>query len=418
MIFPPRDAQKNVNLNFWYYVIEAFSCSNLLWNLWNFQAMGAQSTLRRPAASPLKVRQAAVKAAANKRAKEGLPEHGTGEPQEGLPANGPVKVEPQSPAAKGKKPPIPKDAAKRMHSKLQTLAKQGKPELQEAYKNCKSQKEKRDFFYDQYLLDPDVSEKSVLKKDLEENVEVLDTIDDWYTAEEIADMKGIKPAMVNFADLVQASVKGLPVRDHEDENLAALGVKQYHYQAQKSKTQTVKKRQLELTEQVSDVGQEDFTQMRNAMSHKSQRMISNKGQSSGSKGSGQQMALEKDANVKVDWHQAFKEQMKKCKSQVASMGSELHSCELLKKKGEGLPETNEMKALLLKQLTASSKVLEAEKQKCMAEMLKLPKTCTDETEAEAKQQEAADLAAQVQDFLKAWRKEVAVHKKYLEQEIA
>lgn len=62
-----------------------------------------------------------------------------------LPENGPAKVEPDSP--KGKKPSIPKDAAKRMHSKLQTLAKQGKPELQEAYKQRKSQKEKRGFFY-------------------------------------------------------------------------------------------------------------------------------------------------------------------------------------------------------------------------------------------------------------------------------
>ena len=208
-----------------------------------------------------------------------------------------MKVEPQSPATKGKKPPIPKDAAKRMHSKLQTLAKQGRPELQEAYKNCKSQKEKRDFFYDQYLLDPDASEKSVVKKDLEENVEVLDNIDDWYTAEEVAEMKGIKPAMVNFAEMVQASVKGLPVRDHEDDNLAALGLKQYHYQAQKAKSQTVKKRQLELAEKVSDVAQEDFTQMRNAMSHKSQKMISSKAHSSGSKGSGQTMALDKDAGL-------------------------------------------------------------------------------------------------------------------------
>ena len=32
--------------------------------------------------------------------------------QEGWPANGPVKVEPDSPPPKGKKPPIPKDAAK------------------------------------------------------------------------------------------------------------------------------------------------------------------------------------------------------------------------------------------------------------------------------------------------------------------
>ena len=94
-----------------------------------------------------------------------------------------------------------------MHSKLLTLAKQGKPELQEAYKQCKSQKEKRDFFYDQYLLDPDVSEKFVLKKDTEENVQIMENIDDWFTAEEIADMKGIKPNMENFAALVQPSIK-------------------------------------------------------------------------------------------------------------------------------------------------------------------------------------------------------------------
>ena len=95
-----------------------------------------------------------------------------------------------------------------MHSKLLTLAKQGKPELQEAYKQCKSQKEKRDFFSDQYLLDPDVSEKFVLKKDTEENVQIMENIDDWFAAEEIADMKGIKPNMENFAALVQASIKG------------------------------------------------------------------------------------------------------------------------------------------------------------------------------------------------------------------
>ena len=50
--------------------------------------MGAQSTLRKPAASPLKVRRAAVKAAAKaaaeKKAQEGLPENGIDEPQGGL----------------------------------------------------------------------------------------------------------------------------------------------------------------------------------------------------------------------------------------------------------------------------------------------------------------------------------------------
>lgn len=65
----------------------------------------------------------------------------------------------------------------------------------------------------------------------------------------------------------------------------------------------------------------------------------------------------------VDWRQAYDEQMEKCTFQLASVGSDLHPCGLLKKKGEALPDTHEMKALTLKQLGASSTSLEREKQK-------------------------------------------------------
>ena len=75
-----------------------------------------------------------------------------------------------------------------------------------------------------------------------------DNIDDWFTAEQVAKFKGIEPGAEHFKELVKASVKDLPERDHEDENLDALGVKQYHYQATKTKTQT----RLELMEQVGD----------------------------------------------------------------------------------------------------------------------------------------------------------------------
>ena len=53
-----------------------------------------------------------------------------------------------------------------------------------------------------------MSEKSVLKKDTEEKGQIMENIDDWSIAEEIADMKGNKPSMENFAALVQASIKG------------------------------------------------------------------------------------------------------------------------------------------------------------------------------------------------------------------
>ena len=162
------------------------------------------------------------------------------------------------------------------------------------YKECKSQEEKRTFFYDVYLLDPAVSEKAVLKKDQQETVVTDDNIDDWFTAEQVAKYKGIEPGV----ELVEAC---LPERKHEDEHLAALGVKQFHYQATKTKTQTLKRKGMELLEQVGDVSQEDFADMRAAMNRFSgQRMI---GKSKGSKQGGEDPGLNKadeEMNLEVD----------------------------------------------------------------------------------------------------------------------
>ena len=104
--------------------------------------------------------------------------------------------------------------------------------------SARARKRRDHFFYDKYLLDPEVSEKTVLKKDRQENVVTEDNIDDWFTAEQVAKFKGIEPGVDQYKELVAASVKGLPDRKHEDENLAALGVMQYHYQATNTKSQT------------------------------------------------------------------------------------------------------------------------------------------------------------------------------------
>ena len=197
---------------------------------------------------------------------------------------------------------------------MKTLAKAGKDGLQKAYNQCRTHDEKRAFFYDKYLLDPEVSEKAVLKKDTQESVVTEDNIDDWFTAEQVAKFKGIEPGAEHFKELVKASVKDLPERDHEDENLAALGVKQYHYQATKTKTQTLKRKGLELMEQVGDVSTEDFTDMRAAMNPGTgQRMI-------GSSTSKQQKALEdkesslhkaNEMNLEESWTQAYKDSQKR-----------------------------------------------------------------------------------------------------------
>ena len=345
----------------------------------------------------------------------------------GSPAASQTKQEPVSPAAAKatatkasamkKHPPIPKDAAKRLHSKLQTMAKSGKDGLQKAYKQCKTQEDKRTFFYNVYLLDPAVSEKAVLKKDQQETVVTDDNIDDWLTAEQVAKHKGIEPGVGSYKELVAASVKGLPERKHEDEHLAALGVKQFHYQATKTKTQTLKRKGMELLEQVGDVSQEDFADMRAAMNPFSgQRMIGN---SKGSKQGGEDPGLKKaedEVNVEVDWEQVYKGNQKKCKSFLQSMASEMHNCDTLLGKIASLASSSEMKPLLEKQVQAQKQLLEDEKKKFLTEHLGFPKACKDATEAEEKHDSLQDLASRMGSFLKGWRKELSAHKNFLDQE--
>ena len=349
-------------------------------------------------------------------------------PMKGSPAKGAAtKGEPVSPApskptaAKAsaqKHPPIPKDAAKRMHSKLQTLAKSGKDGLQKAYKQCKTQQEKRSFFYDKYLLDPEVSEKTVLKKDKQERVVTEDNIDDWFTAEQVAKFKGIEPGVDQYKELVAASVKGLRERKHEDENLAALGVAQYHYQATETKNQTLKRKSLELQEQVGEVSQEDFADMRAAMNPQSgQRMIGSSGSKQSKKNSDPSLRkAEGEVDVEVNWVQVYKDNQKKCKSSLGSMAAELHNCDTLLGKIAALPNSSEMKPLLSKQVQAQKKLMEDEKKKFLSEHLAFPKACTDEAAAEEKNEALTDLVNRMASFLKGWKKELSAHKNFLDQE--
>ena len=251
-----------------------------------------------------------------------------------------------------------------MHSKLKTLARAGRDGLQKAYNQCRTHKEKRVFFYDKYLLDPEVSEKTVLKKDTQESVVTEDNIDDWFAAEQVAKFKGIEPGVENFKELVKASVKDLPERDYEDENLAALGLKQYHYQTTKTKTQTLKRKGLELQEQVGEVSTEDFTDMRAAMNPSTgQRMIGSSSSKQQKQIGDRESSLQKatELNLEVNWTQAYKDNQKKCKSSLGSMAAELHNCDTLLGKIAALPDASEMKPFLQKQVQAQKQCLEEEK---------------------------------------------------------
>ena len=352
---------------------------------------------------------------------ERLPEQGSSSLAPVLPGLGtrpkvelssPAKPKPKATAAKAKAkadphPAIPKDAAKRMHSKLKTLEKAGRPELKDMYTKCKSQAEKRAFFYDIYCLDPNVSERSVTKHDEEDSRTIVDLDDDWYTAEEIAEKKGIKPGCQDYDLKVEASVKGMDERPHEDGNLAALGVKQYHFFKSTTKSQVVKKRKVQMEEKVEDVSQDDFAQMRQAMhSDLTQKMIGN---SSSSGRSGLNKAQEGEVEVQVDWLQHYKDSYKKVKGSLTSMNTEVHALEVLKEKLSTSPETG-MKQLVKDQLEAKSSALHNEKKKRMSERLLFAKEYKDEEEAKQKASDLNAMNEATQTFLKSFRKEIVVHK--------
>ena len=120
-----------------------------------------------------------------------------------------------------------------------------------------------------------MSEKTVLKKDSEQQHEIEDVTDGWFTMEKIAEHKGILPSCEKYQEKCQACVKGLSPRKHEE-------VLQYQYTARTSRTQVRKTKELSLEESAGQLHTEDFQQIKKALhSGPTQRMIGNK--SSGSK---------------------------------------------------------------------------------------------------------------------------------------
>ena len=95
-----------------------------------------------------------------------------------------------------------------MNQKLKTLAKAGKPGLQEGLNRCKSQQEKRAFYYEVYLLDPEVSAKKVAKKDTQVEDEKETVKKGWWTDDEVAKFKGILPQNENYSKLKKAACQG------------------------------------------------------------------------------------------------------------------------------------------------------------------------------------------------------------------
>ena len=225
-------------------------------------------------------------------------------------------------------PPIPQKEAKLMAQKLGRLDKKGKPELKEQYSQCKTQAEKSDFFYNVYLLDPEVSSKQVKKLDSDKQKEQVSTMEGWWTKEQIAQDKGILPHMDNYKALTDASVAGLQERPHEDEQLAKLGIKQYEYTFVEKKKKHSKEQELALQEHVEDVDTSDFVAMRLALGGgPKQKTITTKGASASVAG-GSLPGGGNEHQVKPE--ELYKQQYKKTKGALSGVQSECNGIDMVK----------------------------------------------------------------------------------------
>ncbi|CAE6957805.1 unnamed protein product [Symbiodinium sp. CCMP2592] len=368
-----------------------------------------------------------------------LPEQGNGKkPEQGNAGNGGslaegalVKAEPKSPA---KAPPVkmelvspkkgasPKRAAtaaakahpkigqseaKKMNQQLKALAKAGKTALPDTFAKCKSQAEKRQFFYEVYLLDPEISERRVAKTDVQAEEDRDDTQKGWFTDDEIAGFKGIFPHSSDYSSLKKACVQDLLEREHEDENLAKLGIKQYYFEHCKTFSSSSKKRELQLEENVGDVGQEDFEEIRKKLKGAATQKMISKGQSGRLPGEGK----DKEAEVRIDHEQNYKDQRKKLTGQLTQVSTELATVELLKVSLDH--KKHKMATVVLAQVAELESKLYSCKKEVMDSQHMFPKQ--PEKDHEELASKLAAVVASISEKLKPLKRELSSHKKWDEE---
>ncbi|CAE7245236.1 unnamed protein product [Symbiodinium sp. CCMP2592] len=351
---------------------------------------------------------------------QALPEQGNEKKPEqgnagngGLPAEGTVKAEPQSPA---KAPPVklelvspkkgasPKRAAtaaakahpkighseaKKMNQKLKALAKAGKTV---------------------YLLDPEISERRVAKTDVQAEEDRDDTQKGWFTDDEIAGFKGIFPHSSDYSSLKKACVQDLLEREHEDENLAKLGIKQYYFEHCKTFSSSSKTRELQLEENVGDVSQEDFEEIRKKLKGAATQKMISKSQSGRLPGEGK----DKEAEVRIDHEQNYKDQRKKLTGQLTQVSTELATVELLKVSLDH--KKHKMATVVLEQvaeLEGKLYSLYSCKKEVMDSQHKFPKQ--PEKDHEELASKLAEVVASISEKLKPLKRELSSHKKWDEE---
>ena len=170
---------------------------------------------------------------------------------------GTVKAEPKSaqklakakPKAKAKGFPAPeggKNVWVDLRNQVERLAKKGKPELKQAWQKAQEggRQSKRDFYYNVFLLSPEVATRSIEKDSLQEETQTTSLKKGWMTMFTYGRLQGLDPQQEDFQELCLLACKGLPTRDHENPGLAEAGVKQVYAEAQDLDTEQQRHKSL------------------------------------------------------------------------------------------------------------------------------------------------------------------------------
>ena len=120
---------------------------------------------------------------------------------------------------------IGKDVWKDVHNQLAKLSKSGKTHLSQSLKKATGHAAKRKRYYEQFLLDPDVSHKQVHKMSLEKAKTTEKVQKGWVTKYTVGTLEGANPHAPNFEALCDAAVEHLPSMAHPNKKWADAVVK-------------------------------------------------------------------------------------------------------------------------------------------------------------------------------------------------
>lgn len=246
---------------------------------------------------------------------------------------------------------IGKDVWKDVHNQLAKLSKSGKTHLSQSLKKATGHAAKRKWYYEQFLLDPDVSHKQVHKISLEKAKTTEKVQKGWVTKYTVGTLEGANPHAPNFEALCDAAVEHLPSMAHPNKKWADAGEKLYYYEHVAMQEEKRSNESQTAAKQKVDLDQENFEQVEAMLAFQpgdGKLMLGGKPSGGPSSGSGRPMTEEgkdKEEAVELSEEEVLAEAYKKCfsslKKAINSLGTALDKGKVLKQTISSLPIAGE-----------------------------------------------------------------------------